>query len=144
VNKIILTLLFLLTSFSCLAHGHLVFQSKDIHAHLDWVKGPLVGDESVLKIDFKNGEDHSVLDFKDKLDVKLWMPAMGHGSATTIIAPFKDANGAVVVGSYLISNIYFVMDGAWQILFTISDKDGMNETQTFDVDTGSSDEGHHH
>ena len=53
---------------------------------------------------------------------KLWMPGMGHGSAPTQLAPGVD-------GCTTVSNVQFIMRGAWQILVTLQDGD----TGVFDV-----------
>jgi hypothetical protein len=42
------------------------------------------------------------------LGVTLWMPSMGHGSAPVTIEKLSD-------GHYLVSDVYFVMSGDWDI-----------------------------
>lgn len=130
------TILFalLIVTTSAFAHGHLVFKKGALHAHTKWVSGPLVGGESVMKIDFKNG-DHSPAVFTDKLDVVLWMPEMGHGSGPTTVAKTSDS-------SFQVNDIYFLMGGKWEVKFTITNQDGSKETQILKVDADGP--GHNH
>ena len=48
------------------------------------------------------------------LEVKPWMPAMGHGASVT---PTVTARGS---GEYDLSNVYLVMAGQWQLQTTIT------------------------
>jgi hypothetical protein len=40
--------------------------------------------------------------------VKLWMPSMGHGSSPVVITQ-------TAPGTYVVSDVYFIMLGAWEI-----------------------------
>ncbi|MBI3554828.1 MAG: FixH family protein, partial [Deltaproteobacteria bacterium] len=47
--------------------------------------------------------------------VKLWMPAMGHGSSPVNVAHAVDQGGANVPGVFKATNVYFVMPGDWDV-----------------------------
>ncbi|HRO67668.1 MAG TPA: hypothetical protein PL182_08905, partial [Pseudobdellovibrionaceae bacterium] len=53
---------------------HLTFADGAIHAHATWETGPLLAEESVLRIEWKNGADHSPTE-PGGFKVVLWMPA---------------------------------------------------------------------
>lgn len=123
--------------------AHLSFRNKSIHVHTEFTAPPQVGTESFLNLDTRSGKDHSFVDLSDDtMDVVLWMPDMGHGSAPTQINRVVDANGDVAPGRYIVRNIYFVMGGDWDIQVILTDKNGQKETQTFRVTLAGS--GHHH
>jgi hypothetical protein len=60
------------------------------------------------------------------LDVKPWMPSMGHGSAV----PSVTAEGA---GKYLVTDVYLYMPGLWQLQTKLSGPVADNATPSFDV-----------
>lgn len=124
-------------------HAHLVFQSGALHAHASWVKGPLVSEESILRLEWKNGSTHQPTEPKGKVKVILWMPDMGHGSSPTEIQPVLDDSGLPVTGAYDVSAIYFVMGGLWQVKVQLTTPDGQVETQNVDVELAGHG-GHHH
>lgn len=125
------------------AMSHLVFAKGTIHAHATWTQGPKTAAESSLRIEWKNGADHSALDLKNAFDVVLWMPSMGHGSSPTEIHPVLDASGKAIAGSYDVTNINFIMGGAWDVNVTLHFADGTAETQKIKVNLTHGG-GHHH
>lgn len=54
------------------------------------------------------------VDISSEVDVILWMPSMGHGSSPTTIQKID-------IGSYLATNVFFVMPGEWEIKFQIKE-----------------------
>lgn len=54
------------------------------------------------------------VEISSEMEVVLWMPSMGHGSSPTTVEK-------VDVGSYLVSNVFFVMPGEWEIKFQIKE-----------------------
>lgn len=123
--------------------AHLEFKNKTLHVHTHLTAEPQVGKESFLTLDTRNAKDHSFVELADEtVDVVLWMPDMGHGSAPTQISRVVDAKGDVVPGRYAVRNIYFVMGGLWDVQIIITDKDGKKETQSFQV-TLPEGAGHH-
>lgn len=123
--------------------AHLTFANGALHAHATWESAPEVASESILKIEWKNGADHSPVEPPGTFNVVLWMPSMGHGSAPTRIEPLLDAQGTAIVGSYEVSNVYFVMGGDWDVNVTLTYKDGTRETQTIQINFPDDNGGHH-
>ena len=54
--------------------------------------------------------------------VKLWMPSMGHGSSPVVITQ-------TAAGTYLVSDVYFIMLGAWEIRFQLKNNNDVIEEQ---------------
>lgn len=120
---------------------HLVFSKSQIHAHTAWAEKPRVGVENILKIEWRSAQDHSLVE-PANFEVSLWMPSMGHGSAPTQKNPTVDGFGNILPGLYEISNIYFTMGGDWQVILTVTNVDGSQESQVLDLLFPMS--GHHH
>lgn len=112
---------------------HLVFANGEIHAHAAWQSGPEVSKESLLKIEWKNGADHSPTEPPGTFEVVLWMPLMGHGSAKTQIQRVMDDQGQPLAGVFAISNIYFIMGGDWDVNVALTFADGKKETHVIKV-----------
>lgn len=122
--------------------AHLEFKNKTVHVHTQLTAQPEVGKESFLTLDTRSGKDHSFIELADEtIEVVLWMPDMGHGSAPTQISRVLDTNGDVVPGRYTVRNIYFVMGGLWEVQVIITDKVGKKETHSFNITLP---EGTHH
>ncbi|MBL7557899.1 MAG: FixH family protein [Bdellovibrionaceae bacterium] len=114
--------------------AHLEFKNKEVHVHTQLTAQPEVGKESFLTLDTRSGKDHSFIELADEtIEVVLWMPDMGHGSAPTQISRVVDTNGDVVPGRYTARNIYFVMGGLWEVQVVITDKNGQKETHSFNI-----------
>lgn len=122
---------------------HLTFAKGAIHAHATWESGPEVSNESLLKLEWKNGADHSPTEPPGVFEVVLWMPSMGHGSAPTQIQRVLDTQGQPQTGVYEISNIYFVMGGDWDVNVSLTYQDGTKETQVIKVSLPTDGGGHH-
>jgi hypothetical protein len=139
-----------LLSSSAAAHDHppgmthLVFANGAVHAHAIWTKGPHSPDESILRIEWKNGADHSAMEPPGALKVSPYMPAMGHGSAPTRIDRVLDSRGQVLVGVFQVSSIYFTMNGDWDVRVTLKYADGSQETKVIKVHLDDTDDGHDH
>lgn len=58
-------------------------------------------------------------------EVYLWMPSMGHGSVPTSVVKLD-------TGTYLVSNIYFIMPGDWEIRVQIK-SESHSESQLSEV-----------
>jgi hypothetical protein len=83
---------------------------------LTWNKGPQVGESEIhLKAWTAQGgtPQGPYQDFADELSAEPWMPDMGHGSG----APPKISR--IAEGEYLISKIYFIMKGKWELRFKL-------------------------
>lgn len=114
----------------------LQFENGKIQAKLVWEKGPLNGEESILRVEFTDAATNAALDIQAKLGVVLFMPSMGHGSAPTSIEFLQ-------TGIYRVSSIYFFMGGVWEMNFNLTHANGSVETQvlTLEIPGGM---GHHH
>jgi hypothetical protein len=126
--------------------GHLSFKQNTLHVHASFVSAPLVGQEARMVLEAKDPETHQSVGLKDDVEVLLWMPTMGHGSAPTQVERAMDATGNILPGTFMVRNIFFVMGGEWEIRVTLTDAQGVKETKSFVVliegghDHGS---GHH-
>lgn len=113
---------------------HLAYKNDTLHLHANFVNSPVVGKESFLQIQAMNPSLHAPSDLADKVEVILWMPHMGHGSAPTLIEKAIDQQGQVIPGGYTVRKMYFVMAGTWEVRVTLTDDQGHSETQSFNID----------
>lgn len=120
--------------------SHLAYKNNTLHLHTELAAEPKLGEEAFLKIETRNAIDHSIAEINDAIEVVLWMPSMGHGSAPTRLARVLDASGNPVPGQYLARNLHFIMAGIWDVRITLTDAHGKQETQKFTVEL----EGKHH
>ena len=116
---------------------HLKFANGTVHAHMTWVIGPIVSNESALRIEWMSGVTHSAAEPPGDFKVVLWMPGMGHGSSPTKIQQAHDESGQPLVGVYDVTEIYFIMGGKWDVNLSLELPDGTVETQTVQVQIGS-------
>ena len=123
--------------------GHLVFKNNTLHMHASFSTEPKVGAKSVMVLEAKDPATHQTIEFNENINVVLWMPSMGHGSAPTQVARATDANGNNIPGTFLVSNVYFMMGGDWEIRVTLTDAQGVQETQSFAIQLAGSGHGHH-
>ena len=142
---------FLFQSISAQAHPgheagliHLKFAKGTVHAHATWKQGPRTPEESILRIEWKNGADHSPIEPPGTFSVKLYMPAMKHGSSPTQMQRVLDDKGQPMTGVYTVSNIYFTMGGDWDVQVALKNTSGTEEVQTFKVHVDDSGQDHHH
>ncbi len=95
------------------------FKTLDLCATLTWVKMPTDDEKGEFVLSFFSKSSGTVkgpfIDPGYTVTSKLWMPSMGHGSSPVKISAFKDQNGATVTGVYNVSDVYFMMPGAWEI-----------------------------
>lgn len=156
MKVVLFSLCSICVSMSAFAHsgheGHLVFSEGEIHAHLSWEHGPVSSGESKMRLEWHDGATHGLTDPGLPFSVSLWMPSMdgmpsrGHGSAPTQINPVLNEKGDVVIGTYLVTNMYFLMAGDWEIRVHMKHIDGTEETQTWPIILEGDDHhgGHHH
>lgn len=133
--------LFLLSVLPALATD-LPFADGALVARTQWARGPGSPEESVLRVQFvdANGSAAEPAGFR----VQLWMPDMNHGSSPTRIEAVSGADGARIVGAYLVRNMYFTMGGFWEVRVTVKLADGRQETRALPVEIGSAHGGGHH
>lgn len=122
-------------------NGNLSFAGGKFLAYLSWDQEPNdYGGEPIMRIEWRNGATHEVVDTGLPFEVSLWMPSMGHGSAPTQIQPAVNDRGQAITGTYQIKNMHFLMPGDWDIRVTLKYQDDTLETQAWSISTG--DEGH--
>ena len=112
--------LFLAISLSMPAQAaDLEFPASGFVAEAEWVSGPVVGEESILKItwaDARTGERTNPSNFR----VSLWMPHHGHGSSPTRVEQIS-------AGIYRVRDMYFTMDGQWDVRVRVKNGDATDE-----------------
>lgn len=151
--KALILITSLLTSCFANAHGdhnqdepmiHLTFAEDTVHAHAMWKSGPSTSNESLLKIEWKNGSSHSPTEPPGTFEISLWMPSMRHGSAPTQIQRVLDTQGLPLIGVYEISNMYFTMGGDWDVNVTLIYPDQSKETKIIKINLPTNDDGGGH
>jgi len=116
--------------------GHLAFKQNTLHIHASFPAAPVVGKEALIVLEAKNAKTHQAIDLTDNIEVDLWMPSMGHGSAPTQIERAMDDDGNILTGVFNVRNAYFIMGGDWDVRVTLTDAQGLQETKTFKVSLG--------
>lgn len=95
------------------------FEKYDLCAGIYWTKRPTTtkpGEFLFRFWDAKHGSERGpYVDPGETVFVKLWMPAMGHGSSPVTVQASKDGHGKVVPGVFYASDAYFIMSGTWEI-----------------------------
>jgi hypothetical protein len=84
-----------------------------------WKSGPLIGDESKLLLILTDAQATPV-DAPDEFKLMLWMPSMGHGSYPVVV-------NRLGVGIYEASEVYFTMEGDWDIHFQFWQSGNLSE-----------------
>lgn len=149
IQTFITTAMLVLGSTTALAHdghhdplaGHLSYKKNTLHIHASFPTAPVVGQEALLVLEGKDAKTHKPAEINDQVDVVLWMPSMGHGSAPTQVERSLDADGNVLPGVFNVRNVYFIMGGEWEVRVTLTDADGKKETKSFKV-IPQGDDGH--
>jgi len=91
--------------------GALAFPQQGLFIRPFWRNGPVVGDEGQLLIVVSDKDGHPK-NPSGQLSLYLWMPDMGHGSYPVSLKQ-------IAIGVFEASEIYFTMDGLWDIHFQI-------------------------
>ena len=123
--------------------GHLSFKQNTLHIHASFPTDPVVNQESLLVLEAKDAATHKETELTDNVDVVLWMPSMGHGSAPTQVERAVDANGNLLTGVFNVRNVFFIMGGDWEVRVTLTDANGTQETKSFKVTIAGSGHGPH-
>lgn len=113
--------------------GHLVFKNNTLHIHAHFPVMPVAGAKTSLVLEAKNAQTHQPTEINDQIEVKLWMPSMGHGSSPTVVQRATDSSGKIIPGTFNVNNVFFVMSGNWEIWITLKDAAGKSEKQSFNV-----------
>lgn len=107
----------------------LSFPNQKLCASITWVKAPTQDEPGEFTLKFLDPSDDDsrkavALPPEHTAFVLLWMSSMGHGSSPVKIAPAQAADGAPIPGVYRVTDVFFVMNGPWQIIVQIK-KDGL-------------------
>lgn len=113
--------------------GHLEFRDGTLHIHAIFPAEPVTGSESPLILEARAAATHQWVDLRDEIQVELWMPSMGHGSASTQVERALGPDGEVLPGVFNVRNVQFVMPGEWEVRITLIDIDGRTEMKSFRV-----------
>lgn len=124
------------------AAGHLIFKQGSLHMLATFNMTPVIGQEVPLVLEAKDPATHQSVELADALEVILWMPSMGHGSAPTHIERSFDSTGNIIPGVYNVRNVQFIMGGEWEVRVVLTTSDGAKETQSFKVTLGGGGGGH--
>ncbi len=111
--------------------AHLSYKQDSIHMHASFPIAPIVNQESTLVLEAKDAKTHQPIDLNDNIEVVLWMPSMGHGSAPTQVERAVDGSGNILPGVFNVRNVYFIMGGEWEVRVSLTDSQGAQETKAF-------------
>jgi len=91
---------------------------------LNWLSPVNSTDEAhALLIAKKNGV---ATDLPDQVKIFLWMPTMGHGSSPITIKKLG-------TGLYDLSQVYFIMDGFWQLRIQLKNGNEVIDEEIFEI-----------
>lgn len=131
-------------------NAHLAFKNNTLHMHANIPNEIKTTEDAVIYLQAMDPAVHGPTDIEDQVSVELWMPDMGHGSSPTQVKRATDESGQVIPGAFIVSNVYFIMGGKWEVRVTLTSADGNQETQSFEVmigggmDHGGGNHGGHH
>lgn len=123
--------------------GHLVFKQNTLHIHASFATEPNSTEEALLVLEAHDAKTHQIIDINDNIEVELWMPSMGHGSAPTQIERAIDAKGSIIPGVFNVRNVYFIMSGEWEVQVKLTNSSGASEMKSFKVNIVGSGHGGH-
>ncbi len=96
-------------------------RSGELCLELRWIEGPHLKVKPPMKVNMRESQfslrlatQEGPLDAKELPDVELWMPDHGHGAPRVNIVQAMNS-GAPLVGQYVVTDVYFVMNGDWEI-----------------------------
>lgn len=92
---------------------------------MQWVTKPTEEEKGSFKLEFTDLTTGVAQDPKATVFVKLWMPAMGHGSSPT-------KTSRAEAGIYNVTDVFFVMPGAWEILVQLKEGNQVLEQAKFE------------
>lgn len=89
----------------------LVLKNQKAKINLYWKIGPVVFDECQLMAVVTN-QQGQLIDLSGAIELAPWMPDHGHGTSPVIVEKIDR-------GTYLFKEIYFIMPGRWEMVFTV-------------------------
>lgn len=116
----------------------ILFEKEKTCASLNWVRMPADGDKGEFTLRFwsqeSGTENGPYIDPGHAVFVKLWMSSMGHGSSPVRTTQARDSGGIVVPGVFDVTDVYFVMPGAWQIIVQLKQDAQVIDQAAYDVE----------
>lgn len=147
MKSIFASIVFILLSFLVSSVGWsfepqwMQFPEQGLVVKFQFLTEPGTGKDSQALLETFDLQSGQPVAINQKLQVKLWMPSMNHGSAPTQIQRWVETDGTVSITKYLIKNVYFTMGGQWQVLVTIDPKTPQESTRGFEIAISGG--GHH-
>jgi hypothetical protein len=96
-------------------------RSGELCLELRWIQGPHLKVRPPMKVNMTESQfslrlatQEGPLAAKELPEVELWMPAHGHGAPQVLVAQSM-SGGTPLVGQYVVTDVYFVMNGDWEI-----------------------------
>ncbi|MBS1960658.1 MAG: FixH family protein [Bdellovibrionales bacterium] len=116
----------------------IAFPVHKLCASWTWDRMPTDSDLGTAQLRFWKADVGTVngpfVDPHHEVFVKLWMPAMGHGSSPVTTEARVDASGAKIPGLYDASKVFFVMPGKWEIWVQLKTAGQVHEQAKLDVE----------
>ena len=111
------------------------FAEGALKVELKWLLGPRTPAVSEMKMEWKNGTDQTRVEPPGPVKVTLWMPMHGHpghnhGHPSSPVTLTKLGAEA---GVYQASDMYFTMQGDWEVRVKLKYSNGREETQVLTV-----------
>ncbi len=94
------------------------FSNNKLCSKIEWIVGPNGHGANSFNLKFWDSEtgnkEGPYVDPEDSVNVQLWMPSMGHGSAPVTVERQEE-------GIYKATNVQFIMPGDWDIRVKLMD-----------------------
>ncbi len=97
------------------------FQKTDTCAQVEFTQGPFDGEESQFIVHFyehQSARSEHIMVTPQQLKIDLWMYMGNHGGHGSAPVSFTEQSPGV----YLVSNVYFIMPGRWNIRFFVENE----------------------
>lgn len=96
-------------------------RSGELCLELHWIQGPHLKVRPPMRVNMRESQfslhlasQEGRLDAKELPEVELWMPAHDHGAPRVLVAQAMNG-GTPMVGQYVVTDVYFVMNGDWEV-----------------------------
>jgi len=100
-----------------------IFKTTNQSLAINWLSPVNSTDEGHALLIVK--QQNTATDLPGAFGVSLWMPTMGHGSSPIRIKKLG-------TGIYDLSQIYFIMDGLWQLRIRLKNGSTVTDEQIFE------------
>lgn len=104
-----------------------IFSTEELCMKFEWIKQPSESEFGEMKVLFTEIKDDRIrVSPKNNFHFFLWMPSMGHGSSPVQV-------NEISPGEFVISKIFFIMLGPWQMHFQLKDQNEIIEEIIKDI-----------